>query len=334
MAEVHSALRAWQLLIPLCLVPAAGASVADVLPDHDNGPLTGIFGFPESTEGSAVVGDGHQDWGASLISASHDIEEIGAAENLRLDGESTRLAFNYRYGLSDNFEIGIEIPYLWHESGNLDSAIDGWHDLFGLPEGARSRRQQDQLEFFYADSAGTLINLTNSVNGIGDIRVVAGWRLAGSSDHSTALRFGIKIPSGDSDELLGSGGTDVSLGVAGDAHGLWGSQKLSGFYRANVSYLGEPDRLADRYNDFVGQVAFGLSYPVHQTVDLKLQSRFRSAVYDVDSDYLGATSVALIFGADFRVSNRYRLVLSVGEDIRPDSAPDVSFQIALRYVGH
>lgn len=120
-----------------------------------------------------------------------------------------------------------------------------------------------------------------------------------------------------SDKLLGSGGTDFSLGLASDVVGFLGRAKLSGFYRVNVTYLGEPDQLADRYNDFVGQLSFGLGYHAHRNVDLRLQSRIRSAVYDSEIENLGATSVSLTFGVDFRVSNRYRLVLSVGDDVKP-----------------
>lgn len=320
-------------MLPMVLFHFANESIAQVLPDHDNGPLTGIFGFPESTEGGGLIGRGLSAWDTSLVVASHNIADMSDGEVLRLDGETTRLAFTYRYGLSDSFELGIAVPYLWHESGGLDSIIDGWHDFFGLPDGPRSGREQDQLEFFYADSRATLINMTNNMHGIGDIRLLAGWQLSKTVSHSTALQFSIKLPTGESKELLGSGGTDLSLGIASDITGLWDSAKLSGFYRANVTYLGEPDLLADRYNDFVGQLSFGLGYQVHRSVKLGLQSRLRSAIYDSDIENLGATSVSLTFGAIFQVADRYRLVLSVGEDIRPDSAPDISFQIALRYNG-
>ena len=318
---------------PIFLLHFACESAADALPDHDNGPLTGIFGFPESTEGSEIIGRGHHDWGASLIIASHNIDATRDGEVLRLDGETTRLAFTYRYGLSDKLDISIEVPYLWHRSGNLDSIIGGWHDFFGLPDGPRATRERDQLQFLYADSQATLIDLTSDANGTGDIRLLAGWRLSETEGHSKALRFGIKLPTGESDELLGSGGTDISLGLAGDTVELWGKANLSGFYRVNVTYLGEPDRLADLYNDFVGQFSFGLGYHVRENLALKLQSRIRSAVYDSAIDNLGATSVSLTFGADFRVANHYQLVLSVGEDVKPRSAPDVSFQIALKYAG-
>jgi hypothetical protein len=310
------------------------ASLAEVLPDHDTGPLTGIFGFPQSTEGSEFNSRGQQSWETGFILASHSIGEFRDGEDLDFDGETTRLALTYRYGLFDKLEVGIDVPYLWHKPGNLDSLIDGWHDFFGLPGGGlRAAREQDQLEFFYEDSQMTILDLTNDANGIGDIRATAGWSLSKTPNRSTALRLGIKFPTGDSDDLLGSGGMDISLGIASDVTEFLGKAKLSSFYRVNVTYLGEPDRLADRYNDFVGQISFGLAYRLHQNVNLGLQSRIRSAVYDSETKNLGETSATLTFGANFRMSDRYRLVLSVGEDVRPGTAPDVTFQVALRYTG-
>ena len=323
---------AWQFVTPIMLLHLACESAAQALPDHDNGVLTGIFGFPESTEGSQTTGRGQHGWDTSLIIASHNVDETRGGEDLRFDGETTRLAFAYRYGFSDKLDFGIEVPYLWHQSGSLDSIIDDFHDILPfVGGGARATREHDQLEFFYADSQATLVEVTNDSSGISDIRLVAGWQLSKSEGRSRALRFSIKFPTGDSDDLLGSGGTDISLGLASDAAGLWGHTKLSSFYRVNVTYLGEPDRLADRYRDVVGQLSFGLGYQLHRNVNLRLQSRIRTAVYDSEIENLGAASTSLTFGADFRVSNRYRLVLSVGEDLKPGSAPDVSFQIALRY---
>ena len=172
--------------------------------------------------------------------------------------------------------------------------------------------------------------MTSAASGISDIRMLAGWQLSGSERHSTALRFSIKFPTGDSDELLGSGGTDISLGLAGDVVGLWGNEKLTGSYRFNATYLGEPDRLADRYKNLVGQLSLGLGYQLHQKVDLRIRSRIRSAVYDSEIDSLGGESLSLTFGADIHLSDRFRLVLSVGEDMKVGTVPDVSFQISVR----
>ena len=329
-----SIVRACTIIAPIILFHLAGESAAQALPDHDNGILTGVFGFPESTEGGHILGRGQHAWDTSLIIASHNVDETRGGEDFRLDGETTRLALTYRYGLSDKLDIGIEVPYLAHQPGSLDSTIDSWHNVLSfVGGGARARRDEDQLEIFYADSQVDLVDLSNDASGISDIRFLAGWRLSESERHSTALRFSIKLPTGDSDELLGSGGSDISFGLASDVTGFWGNPKLSGFYRVNATYLGEPDRLADRYKKLVGQLSFGLGYRVHQNVDLLLQSRIRSAVYDSDIHNLGGTTVSLTFGADFRVSDHYRIVVSMGEDAKVESVPDVSFQLALRYTG-
>ena len=324
----------WAIIAPLILLHLAGESAAQALPDHDNGLLTGIFGFPESTERGRIIRRGQHAWDTSLIIASHNVDKTRDGEELRLDGETTRLALTYRYGLSDKLDIGIEVPYLRHEGGSLDSIIDNFHNVLSfVGGGARAKREEDQLEIYYADSQGTLVDINNGTSGISDIRLLAGWRLSESEGRTMALRFGIKLPTGDSDGLLGSGGTDISFGIAGDVSGFWGNTKLSSFYRANATYLGEPERLADRYKNLVGQISFGLGYRLHQNVDLRLQSRIRSAVYDSDIESLGGTSVSLVFGADFRISDHYRVVLSMGEDAKVGSVPDVSFQLALRYTG-
>ncbi len=319
------------LIISQWLLYPAGNAIAEALPDHDGGPLTGLFGFPESTEGSKITAQGEHAWNASLIIASHSIEDIRGVEELRLDGETTRLAFTYRYGIADKWDISIEAPYVWHQSGSLDSIIDSWHDLFGFPDGERATQAQDQLDIFYRGSQSTPINVTQNAAGIGDIRLLLGWTLSEQEGRSTALRLSAKLPTGESDTLLGSGGTDFSIGIASDAVGLWGVSSLSGFYRANITYLGEPDILADRYNDIVGQLSFGLGMSVHRNVDLIVQSRLRSAVYDSEIENLGEMSALLNFGAVVQVSNHYRLGMSVGEDVKPGSAPDISFQITLRY---
>lgn len=312
----------------LFLLPAG--AIADALPDHDNGPLTGIFGFLESTDGGDIADRGEYDWTTTLNVSSHSIVEIRGGESLILDGETTRLAFNYRHGISQRFDIGFEVPYLWHESGSLDSAIDQWHKIFGLPDGGRDTRQRDQLEFAYSSAGGAGIGLTTNSRGVGDIRLLAGWQISKTEKRQSALQLGLKLPTGKSDMLLGSGGTDVSLGIAVDTTSLWGNTNLSGFYRANVTHLGKPDWLVNRYKNIVGQLAFGMAYRLNRSVDLRLQSRIRSAVYDSATENLGDPSMSLTFGADFSVADDYRLSLSVAEDVLPGTAPDVSFQIALR----
>ncbi len=315
-------------LILLLLVSTASA---DALHDHDNGPFSGIFGLPDSTEGGALVPAGSQSWGFVMLMSSHSVVEAGQGESLVLDGETTRIELAWRRGLSSRVEIGFELPYVWHDPGGLDSIVDAWHAVFGLPEGPRASRPKDMLEFRYRDPQGIRFDLADGASGVGDARLFAGWQIGGSRRFQTALRFGVKLPTGNSSELLGSGGTDLSLGIAGDGRPLWGSDKLSGFYRLSAVHLGEPDLLAERYNAFIGHAAFGLGYAVIPGFELRLQGAFRSPLYDSAIDNLGKPSAALLLGGNFALTDRLLLSLAVGEDLVVKTAPDVSFQLAIRY---
>ena len=316
------------------LLPAiafAHVAYGDVLHDHDNGPLTGYFGTPDSTEGSILLNPGASRWGTMVMTANHSIGDERTNESIILDGETTRLEMTYRRGVKPGLEVGIELPYVWHESGGLDPLVDKWHDWFGLSGGFRDTRPQDELEFLYSDEVGTQIDFRQNSRGMGDVRLFAGWQFRSDTSHTMALRLGVKLPTGDSDKLVGSGGTDVSLGVAGDVTDLFGVAGLDAYYRANAIFVGEPDLLADRYNDFVGHLAFGLGYYLGDKVELRLQTAIRGALYDSDIETLGDSSTTLTFGGNIHLSPKYMLSIGVSEDIKVKSAPDVAFQLALHY---
>lgn len=320
-----------QMLLGACLCSLLAVGTAQPLHDPDNGALSGTFHFPDSTEGSNFVPRGRNAFSVFTVTSSHSTNEDRGIEMLTLDGETTRLELTYRFGLGDRLEIGLRMPYVWHESGSLDPFVENWHQAFGLPQGSRVRRENDQLEFSYQDASGTRFDYQNNSHGIGDLRLIAGWRLTDSAYHSSALRFGVKLPTGGSDEFHGSGGTDISVGIAGDWKQLFGSSKLNGFYRAHVNFVGEPDLLPDRYNDIIGQISVGLGYQLFEPLELRLQAAARGATYDSEIEILGQDAAWLTFGGNIRLSDNYELSLAVAEDLNVRSAPDISFLVALRY---
>ena len=314
-----------------CLL--AQASFGDVLHDHDNGPLTGSFGIPDSTEGGRLLSAGKSAWDLSVTLANHSVDDSRSTETLYLDGETTRIEFRYRIGIGDKLELGVELPYVTHQAGRLDSMIDTWHKWFGLPKGFRPGREQDILDFRYADGTGAIIDLNRNSQGIGDARLFGGWQLTATDRYQVALRFGAKFASGDSSELHGSSGMDLSLGLAGDAISLLGIENLNGFYRLHAIRIGEPDLLADRYKEWVSYISAGVGLQVSDRIELRLQGASRSAIYESATRNLGASATTVTVGGNILIFNNYELSLGVSEDVDARTAPDVAFQIALRYRG-
>ena len=314
------------LMLSAAVIPAH----AEILSDHDNGPFAGIFGYPDATEGGQLLKDGSSQVSVRLLAASHSVVELSGNETFVLDGETVRAELNYSRALSDRLEFGIELPFVSHATGGLDSVIDQWHDFFGLPDGPRATRPRDLLQYSFDNGTDDVFFDENS-SGLGDVRLTAGWRLSADASKAVALRFGLKLPTGDPDAFLGSGGVDASIGIAGDTATLLGNERLSGFYRIHAIYLGEPDPLGARHRSVVGQAAGGVTFQINNVVGLNLQATLRSAAYDARIDELGGASIALTFGGSVRLGRSTTLLLGVGEDIKVGSAPDVTFQLGVRY---
>ena len=313
----------------MLLLPAM--TNAGPLHDPDNGALSGMFTLPDSTEAAVLVPQGRFSMSATAIVSSHSTDENFFDERMVLDGETTRVEIGLRYGLTERLEIGLRLPYVWHETGTFDSLIEDFHTAFGLPQGKRINREKDLLEFSYADASGEIFNYRTRSNGVGDMRLIGGYQLGRNPNHRLALRFGLKLPTGDTENFHGSGGTDASLGIAGDMPELFGNSRLSAYYRAHVNYIGEPDLLANRYEEIVWQVSTGFGYQLSRSFEFRAQGVARTANYDSRIEILGQNSVWVMFGANMRVSDNYSLSFAIAEDIKVRSAPDVSFQIALRY---
>ena len=266
---------------------------AEPLYDQDNGPLSGIYNFVDSTEGANLLPHG-------------------------------RIA-------TDKLEIGFELPYIRHSEGSLDSLIDTWHDVFDLPGGNRETRDTDLIEFRYANADGDQLNVFESSNGIGDARFTAGWKLGDNPNHARALRFAVTLPTGEARDLHGTDAVTVGMGYAGDVQNMTAAGRLSLYYRLHATWVDTPAVLPEFYNEWIAHAAAGFGYAATDWLELRAQVLARSATHNVEIPTLGESSWILSFGGSIRLGEIYELSLSVGEDIKVESSPDVSFQLSLRY---
>lgn len=313
-------------------VLTSAAALGEPLPDPDNGPISGVYNFVDSTEGADLVADGKFAFSLSSITSSHSVLEERGAESLIFDGETTRLEWRLRYGLSERIELGVELPWVWHSPGRLDSLIDTWHDVFGLPDGFRDDLPEDVLLYRYTDRSGPRLDYRESSSGVGDLRLQAAVKLSDEPRHKRALRFGLVVPTGDAGELHGGDALSLSAGLAGDIGAFGGGDRFSAFYRVHLSWIDEPELLPDRYREWIGHLAGGFGYRLTRVVDLRAQVAVRTATHESELPVLGEPAVTLTFGGNIRLGERTALSLAVGEDIKVNSSPDVSFLLALRFI--
>jgi Protein of unknown function (DUF3187) len=319
----------------ICQVAPCLAADMEITPFRtiNQSPLVQIFGLP--AESSATVTPS----GLMTVSLTQDIASEytvsrTASEQIVLDGESYRWTLAARYGLFDRFEVGVEIPYILYGGGFLDGFIVDWHSAFGLPQGGRDSAPRDRLSYRYSKNGVQKLRMEHAGSGIGDIVFSGGMNLYDDHDStvhdSLALRSSIKVPTGDSGSLRGSGSTDFTLALCGGMNNFteWGSLGLFGSVGGLALTRG--DVLADQQNSLAGFGTLGLGWGPAEWISFKVQLNAHTALYhDSTLDELSKTALMLTGGGALKLPGDYLLDIGVSEDVAVSTAPDVAFHLGL-----
>jgi hypothetical protein len=305
------------------LIPSLAA--ADPFPTRDLNPLLAGYGLPAALPARLPA----ESWtvAADLNWASSSLLQRVGTEQLIVDAEVREARVTIGRSWSNGFAAQLQIPYRYTGGGVLDDAIDGWHDFFGLPEGARALMPTDRIRVAYARNGAVLLDVQASQAGLGDISLDFGRSLHAAASGAVAAWLSIKVPSGDAERLTGSGATDVSLSIAGQ-HRL--GEDWSAFGQAGVTWLGDGERLSALQSSVAWSALVGIGWNAWRGLDLKAQFDAHSAVFDDGAlDFLG-DAVVLTVGGAYRFASGWRLDIAVSEDIAVESASDVAFVFGLR----
>lgn len=312
-------------LITSALLPTADATELDV---RHGGPLTGLFGLPGPGESIALAEGQTRRLDFLLQGSSHSIGETRGGETLVLDGETWRAALRLRTRFRERWEFGLEVPWIRHTGGSLDSLIDDWHALFGLPDGIRDQLPKDALRYAYRDSAGEVFEYDESAGGLGDIRLSAGYRLRQDENGSLSFRAAVELPTGDTADLTGNGAADYSLGIAWQRSAAGPTGRWSTYLIAGVIRFGAADLPAVDTREYGGWLQAGVGWRLLPRLELLGQLQAASSPIDAELDAWGGGTM-LAIGAGIDVGRRYRLQLGVTEDIDVETSPDVTFMLRL-----
>jgi hypothetical protein len=136
------------------------------------------------------------------------------------DNEYQRLSLTWRRGLGRNTELSAFVPILWRDGGFLDGILSAYHHLFGLtgnseddPAGRDSYAKYHSILLLVDANGKTLVDQGNAF-GLGEISLTLKHGLIPTTPRSAlALRFGLKLPTGNPTLLLGSGNVDAGLSL-------------------------------------------------------------------------------------------------------------------------
>jgi hypothetical protein len=312
------------VLVPVLFFSHASADepAPDAFPLRNYNPFLQIFGLP-AFQSQRLLQPGQSEFDASLVISNDEDDALRSEENLVIDGETYILSVSYKRRLLERFEFGIEVPFVRHSGGVLDSAIESWHDLFGLSNSSRDN-PDDRLQFLYDRGEATLYDLRATSSGIGDVQLSVAMPL-----RKTTLRAAIKLPTGNPDKLTGSGAVDVSLG-------LYASRSMTLFERTlaysgfvGILALGDGDVLPQLQRSAVPYGGFALRWHMTDRFAIAAQWYGQGSYFDSDIDEIGGSTMQLAVGADYQFK-RVILRAAIVEDVTSSTTPDFALHLSIR----
>ncbi len=132
--------------------------------------------------------------------------------------ETNRTVFGARYGLARGWEVGIDLPFITRYGGFLDPFINAVESAFDAKNAYRDIYPDDRFGAFAVARGDTvLFHGHEATFQPGDLWLSLKRQIPLREGlPSVALRAAIKAPTGDPDNVLGSGKPDFGLGLAAE----------------------------------------------------------------------------------------------------------------------
>ena len=150
---------------------------------------------------------------ANTATIARDSEEQA---EVTMKFETVRTGLFLRYGLTDRFEIGVEVPALHRYSGFMDGAIKGVENATTGLSPPRKALGNTDYAFNISNGRRTVFKGSEGAVGLGDVSFFGKYQLLKETSAlpSISLRVAVKAPTGDTGEVFGSGHPDVGIGLA------------------------------------------------------------------------------------------------------------------------
>lgn len=210
-------MRKTLLLISLTLI-AITAAQAETYKNWDKGLIEMSNQFPLALNHNSlrpttpkVLATDESELSLNLAISNTFIKQDG---KYTIDGEYRTVNLGYYQGISEDLQLGVQLPIIWRGAGFMDSLIDDFHRTFGLPRGDRVNFPEDQFGHFGLNEDGGGFVIRDDGLEIGDLTVRSKYNITeGDQDKPAwALIAELTLPTASNSDY-GQGAVDLLLGA-------------------------------------------------------------------------------------------------------------------------
>lgn len=246
-----------------------------------------------------------------------------------IDLEMLRTTVAFSYGLSHRLDLHLSLPLALSGGGAMDHFILDVEQAFGNARKVREEESPGQHHFDLRRGGRRVIGSDHRATGAGDLAMHLKALLLreGGSTPALAARVGLKLPTGRRSRGLGSGGTDVGLGLLLEKH--FGS--VAAFLNADVIFPGDIDDPEVQAETFY-QAMFGMSYAFTEIWSASAQVAYTSRPFSgTGLTMLDRRIVDLLLGITYQRPDGFFVQAGTMEDIvdSADAGADISFFLNL-----
>ena len=300
-----------------------GSSWRRPLGSRNQTPLALLFVYM-TPDRAAAIGKGELDLDIVFDYSNLIQEQQTENEFLRFDLEYLRTLVALKRGFGRGLELGFEVPFYVYYGGFLDPFVNSFHEAFGLPNLLRGQTPYGLVDFQYRRGDQVVLAGMSSFGAVGDVALGVKKTLYERSSSALAVRGALKLPTGDPQNLSGSGATDFGLGVAFDRIG----PKYGLYLNANYHFLGAPERFETRdYFSFM----VGADWRFKPRLAALLQMDYMRPPIVGEVLNLNQPGIQLALGLRYRHSEAFTYEWRLAEDLSSFS-PDftLAFQMEVR----
>lgn len=175
---------------------------------------------------------------------------VEAALRMRLKSHTT--AFQARYGVTNNFDVGVAIPYV---RVNMDLAYRATIRDFA------TRVTSPTTHLFPNNQKTQDFSTSGDAAGLGDVVLRTRYSFARRGTTGAALGIDLRMPTGDEDNMLGAGATQTKAFFIASSGGRF-SPHVNVGYTVSSGSNSVPDEV-----NYVGGIEYGVNSRVTMNAD-------------------------------------------------------------------
>jgi hypothetical protein len=276
---------------------------------------------------ASVLKHGGQTVSVNLDLMNTILREVDSGVLEDYDYEELRATVDYRRSVGAG-ELGVRLPLTYRSHGILDRTIEGWHRFFGMSNGLRDAFPEQQFHYTLISRDGLVYNGQSDMAGIGDLAL--SYKAPLYDNHhgkAAAWRVGLKAPTGNSGDAMGSGNWDASAGV------LWQApitRRLRGYVNVDYVVTGEGDWPNVRQHNVL-HTMWAAEYAWTPRFSLVGQYTTADNPLQLGSFEADKNPREITIGFHHRVSDGCVWSGGFREDISSETAPDLAIMSHLKW---